>query len=141
MEISRHCRREWRRQSTFLMHTNGFLLPQRGSITIGEPVTQHQTRKEIREKVDLYSRILTTSLFMPTVFTMWLSVRSNLGLSPDRVQRNGQEALETVGCLALRDKPPHHFPEARRVLLRIASVIAMQPDILVWMSRRRILTQ
>jgi ABC-type cobalamin/Fe3+-siderophores transport system ATPase subunit len=41
------------------------------------------------------------------------------------------EALETVGCLALKDKPPHHLSGGQKSAVAIAAVIAMQPDILV----------
>jgi len=38
-------------KSTFLMHTNGFLLPQRGNITVGDMTLDKKTRQEIRKKV------------------------------------------------------------------------------------------
>jgi len=118
-------------KSTFLMHTNGFLLPQRGDITIGDLSLTAKTRQEIRRKVGLIFQNPDDQLFMPTVFDDVAFGPLNLGLSPERVSETVQEALETVGCLALKDKPPHHLSGGQKSAVAIASVIAMQPDILV----------
>jgi cobalt/nickel transport system ATP-binding protein len=118
-------------KSTFLMHTNGFLLPQRGSITIGDLTLSTKTRQEIRKKVGLIFQNPDDQLFMPTVFDDVAFGPLNLGLSPERVSETVQEALETVGCTALKDKPPHHLSGGQKSAVAIASVLAMQPDILV----------
>lgn len=118
-------------KSTLLMHTNGFLLPQRGSITIGDLRLDKKTRQEIRKKVGLIFQNPDDQLFMPTVFDDVAFGPLNLGLSPERARECVDEALETVGCLGLRDKPPHHLSGGQKSAVAIASVIAMQPDILV----------
>jgi len=118
-------------KSTLLMHTNGYLLPQTGTITIGDFQLDKKTRQEIRKKVGLIFQNPDDQLFMPTVFDDVAFGPLNLGLSPERVSETVQEALETVGCSALRDKPPHHLSGGQKSAVAIASVIAMQPDILV----------
>lgn len=118
-------------KSTLLMHTNGFLLPQRGSITIGDLTLDTKTRQEIRKKVGLIFQNPDDQLFMPTVFDDVAFGPLNLGLSPDRVSETVMSALETVGCIALKDKPPHHLSGGQKSAVAIATVIAMEPDILV----------
>lgn len=118
-------------KSTFLMHTNGFLLPQRGSITVGDMTLDKKSRQEIRKKVGLIFQNPDDQLFMPTVFEDVAFGPLNLGLSPVRVQECVDEALTTVGSLNLRDKPPHHLSGGQKSAVAIASVLAMQPDILV----------
>lgn len=118
-------------KSTLLMHTNGFLLPQSGDITIGDQKLDKKTRHEIRKKVGLIFQDPDDQLFMPTVFDDVAFGPLNLGLSPETVKVYADEALETVGCLALRDKPPHHLSGGQKNAVAIAAVIAMQPDILV----------
>lgn len=118
-------------KSTLLMHTNGYLLPQTGAITIGDFRLDKKTRQEIRKKVGLIFQNPDDQLFMPTVFDDVAFGPLNLGLSPERVNETVAEALETVGCSALRDKPPHHLSGGQKSAVAIASVIAMQPDILV----------
>lgn len=118
-------------KSTLLMHTNGFLLPQSGSITIGDLELDKKTRQEIRKKVGLIFQNPDDQLFMPTVFDDVAFGPLNLGLSPERTRECVDEALETVGCLGLKDKPPHHLSGGQKSAVAIAAVIAMQPDILV----------
>lgn len=118
-------------KSTLLMHTNGFLLPQKGSITIGDLKLNNDTRQEIRKKVGLIFQNPDDQLFMPTVFEDVAFGPLNLGLSPERTRECVKEALETVGCLALAKKPPHHLSGGQKSAVAIAAVIAMQPDILV----------
>ncbi|MBI5639391.1 MAG: ATP-binding cassette domain-containing protein [Nitrospirae bacterium] len=118
-------------KSTLLMHTNGYLLPQSGTITIGDFQLGKKTRQEIRKKVGLIFQNPDDQLFMPTVFDDVAFGPLNLGLSPERVSECVHEALETVGCLALGDKPPHRLSGGQKSAVAIAAVLAMQPDILV----------
>lgn len=118
-------------KSTLLMHMNGFLLPQEGSINIGDLLLDRKTRQEIRQKVGLIFQNPDDQLFMPTVYDDVAFGPLNLGLSRDRAAEAVREALETVGCLALKDKPPHHLSGGQKSAVAIAAVLAMQPDILV----------
>ncbi len=118
-------------KSTLLMHTNGYLLPQTGAITIGDKLLDKTTRQEIRKNVGLIFQNPDDQLFMPTVFDDVAFGPLNLGLSQERVNAAVQEALETVGCSAIRDKPPHHLSGGQKSAVAIAAVIAMQPEILV----------
>jgi len=70
-------------------------------------------------------------LFMPTVFDDVAFGPLNLGLSPEKARERVHEALEIVGGLALKDKPPHHLSGGQKSAVAIAAVIAMKPDILV----------
>jgi len=118
-------------KSTLLMHTNGFLMPQRGSVTIGDLKLDKKTRQEIRKKVGVIFQNPDDQLFMPTVFDDVAFGPLNLGMDSGRVRECVTDALETVGCLGLRDKPPHHLSGGQKSAVAIASVLAMQPDILV----------
>ncbi len=118
-------------KSTLLMHTNGFLMPQRGSVTVGDLRLDSKTRKEIRKKVGVIFQNPDDQLFMPTVFDDVAFGPLNLGLSGERVREYVEDALEAVGCLGIRDKPPHHLSGGQKSAVAIATVLAMQPDILV----------
>ncbi|TAN39724.1 MAG: ATP-binding cassette domain-containing protein [Nitrospirae bacterium] len=118
-------------KSTFLMHTNGYLLPQSGGITVGDLPLNRQTRQEIRKKVGLIFQNPDDQLFMPTVFDDVAFGPLNLGLSPEEAAGRVEEALGIVGGLALKNKPPHHLSGGQKSAVAIASVIAMKPDILV----------
>ena len=68
---------------------------------------------------------------MPMVYDDVAFGPLNLGLSHEKVQQRVYNALNTVGCLHLKDRPPHHLSDGQKSAVAIATVIAMQPDILV----------
>jgi len=118
-------------KSTLLLQMNGYLRPSGGTITIGDLQLSRQSRKEIRKKVGLVFQNPDDQLFMPTVFDDVAFGPLNLGLEPGKVRERVDTALAIVGCLGLKDKPPHHLSSGQKSAVAIASVIAMQPDILV----------
>jgi len=118
-------------KSTLLLHMNGYLLPASGVVTVGEVPLRKETRQEIRRKVGVVFQNPDDQLFMPTVFDDVAFGPLNLGLPPDRVRKHVHEALRRVGALALVDKPPHHLSGGEKSAVAIATVIAMEPDILV----------
>jgi len=118
-------------KSTLLLHMNGYFLPSKGTVTVGDIELQKKTRQEVRRKVGIVFQNPDDQLFMPTVFDDVSFGPLNLGMSPECVQERVLEALTTVNCLDLRDKPPHHLSSGQKSAVAIAAVIAMEPDILV----------
>lgn len=118
-------------KSTLLMHMNGYLIPLRGRIIIGDLYLDKKTRREIRRNVGMVFQNPDDQLFMPTVFDDVAFGPLNLGMPEEKVRERVDEVLKTVGCLSLKDKPPHHLSAGQKSSVAIASVIAMRPDILV----------
>ena len=117
-------------KSTLIQHMNGCLLPASGTVTIGDLALTAKTRKEIRKKVGIIFQNPDDQLFMPTVFDDVAFGPLNLGLDEAQVRERVEKALAMVNALALRDKPPHHLSGGQKSSVAIASVIAMEPDIL-----------
>jgi cobalt/nickel transport system ATP-binding protein len=117
-------------KTTFLMHLNGYLLPTSGVINIGDIILNKKTRLEIRKKVGLVFQNPDDQLFMPTVYEDVSFGPLNLGLDEESVESKVKKALEVVGCYDLKNKPPHHLSGGQKRAVAIASVIAMEPDIL-----------
>jgi cobalt/nickel transport system ATP-binding protein len=67
---------------------------------------------------------------MPTVFDDVAFGPLNLDLDEACVRERVHGALGMVNGLDLRDKPPHHLSGGQKSSVAIASVIAMEPDIL-----------
>ncbi|GBE06580.1 MAG TPA: ABC transporter ATP-binding protein [Nitrospirae bacterium] len=118
-------------KSTLIFHMNGYLLPTKGAIIIGDVQLGKTTRNEIRKKVGVVFQDPDDQLFMPTVFDDVSFGPLNMGLTKNRVIERVTEALNTVGCYELKDRPPHHLSSGQKRAVSIATVIAMQPDILV----------
>jgi cobalt/nickel transport system ATP-binding protein len=113
------------------MQMNGYMLPSDGAVTIGDLQLTKKTRLEIRKKVGVVFQNPDDQLFMPTVYDDVAFGPLNLEMSAERVKERVTEALQTVGCLHLREKPPHHLSGGQKRAVAIATVIAMAPDILV----------
>lgn len=118
-------------KSTILMQMNGYILPSSGSVTIGDFELTQKTRAEIRKKVGVVFQNPDDQLFMPTVYEDVAFGPLNLGIEPEKVQERVEAALKTVGCYDIKDKPPHHLSGGQKRAVSIATVIVMDPDILV----------
>lgn len=118
-------------KSTLISHMNGYLLPSRGTIIIGDVRLDKKTLNETRKKVGVVFQNPDDQLFMPTVQDDVAFGPLNLGLSREEALERVDEALKTVGCPALKDKPPHRLSQGQKRAVSIATVIAMHPDILV----------
>jgi cobalt/nickel transport system ATP-binding protein len=68
---------------------------------------------------------------MPTVYDDVAFGPLNLGMREERVTQRVNSALQAVGCLDVREKPPHHLSSGQKRAVAIATVLAMEPDILV----------
>ncbi|MCX7769587.1 MAG: energy-coupling factor ABC transporter ATP-binding protein [Proteobacteria bacterium] len=117
-------------KTTLLMHLNGYLIPTTGIINIGDIILNKKTRLEIRKKVGVVFQNPDDQLFMPTVYEDVAFGPINMGFDERNVEIKVKSALEIVGCYDLKDKPPHHLSGGQKRAVAIASVIAMEPDIL-----------
>lgn len=118
-------------KTTLLMNLNGQLLPTKGWISIGEVPLTKKTRQEIRKRVGFVFQRPDDQLFMPTVYEDVAFGPVNLGLSSEAVDERVKNALETVGCLHLSHKLPHRLSEGQKAAVAIATVMAMNPDMLL----------
>jgi cobalt/nickel transport system ATP-binding protein len=118
-------------KSTLLLQINGTLMPTQGNIRIGEIVLSKKTAKDIRKKIGFVFQDPDDQLFMPTVFEDVSFGPLHLGWPTEDVRRSAIKALERVNCLHLKDRPPHKLSEGQKRSVSIASVISMDPDILV----------
>ena len=118
-------------KSTLLLQIGGTLLPTEGSIRIGEIVLSKKTVKEIRKKIGFVFQDPDDQIFMPTVFEDVAFGPLHLGWTLDNVEQSALKALEKVNCKHLKDRPPHKLSMGQKRAVSIASVIAMDPDILV----------
>ncbi len=118
-------------KSTLLMHLNGYLTPQNGRIRIGDLPLTSQTVSHIRRTVGMVFQDPDDQLFMPTVEEDVAFGPLNLGLPPEDVQERVEQALMQVEALHLRKRPSHRISGGEKRRVAIASVLAMEPDILV----------
>lgn len=121
-------------KTTFVMHLNGIHGAQHGTVEvdgIAVNVEDKATLKEIRSKVGLVFQDPDDQLFMPTVFEDVAFGPRNMGLDPDQVEAAVNDALSRVGMSEFAQRPPHHLSFGQRRRVAVATVLAMNPSILV----------
>lgn len=118
-------------KSTLLMHLNGLLSPASGKVDIGGTVVSKKTLPRIRRTVGMVFQDPDDQLFMPTVLEDVAFGPVNLGLPGPEAQRRALEALDRVGVLRLRDRPPYRLSGGEKRSVSIATVLAMDPAVLV----------
>jgi len=118
-------------KTTLLLNLSAHLIPTKGEISIGEVTLDKKTRQEIRKKIGFVFQRTDDQLFMPTVYEDVAFGPINLGLTEEKVDERVKAALEMVACLHLSNRPPHRLSEGQKRAVAIATVMAMDPDILV----------
>ena len=118
-------------KSTLLMHLNGYLMPTRGEVRIGEMPLTRKTAAAARRAVGMVFQDPDDQLFMPTVFEDVAFGPLNYGLPPDEVEQRVTLALERVGMAHLKRRPPYRLSAGEKRAVAIATVLAMAPDVLV----------
>jgi cobalt/nickel transport system ATP-binding protein len=118
-------------KSTFCLHLNGILQPRHGTVSIGGLSTAGRDLTEIRRRVGLVFQDPDDQLFLPTVRQDVAFGPANLGLPPAEVERRVARALDQVGMGAFADRPPHHLSFGQRKRVAAATVLAMDPEVLV----------
>ena len=118
-------------KTTLVLHLNGILLPGSGSVTVsGLPVTR-ENLLEVRRRVGVVFQDPDDQLFMPSVRQDVEFGPANLGLRGAELEARVTHALHQVGMLEYIDRPPHHLSFGQRRRVAVATVLAMEPEVLV----------
>lgn len=119
-------------KTTLALHLNGIHEPRSGSVTIGGLSVEEANLREIRRRVGLVFQDSNDQLFMPTVGEDVAFGPANLGLDGDDLERRVADALDAVGGSELAARPSHHLSGGERRRAALATVLAMEPDVLVF---------
>jgi cobalt/nickel transport system ATP-binding protein len=117
-------------KSTLLLHLNG-ILNQQGSVTISGVELVDRNLSLIRSKVGLVFQDPDAQLFMPTVFDDVAFGPVNMQLPKTAVQEAVINALELVDMLPAMKRSSHHLSFGEKKRISIATVLSMNPEILV----------
>ena len=118
-------------KSTLLLHTNGLLIPSQGEVVMGGIKLTRRTLPLVRQSVGLVFQDSDNQLFMPTVEEDVAFGPSNMRLEPEEIRRRVTEALDSVGALHLRGASPFRLSGGQKKRVAIATVLSMEPSVLV----------
>jgi cobalt/nickel transport system ATP-binding protein len=117
-------------KSTLLYHLNGTLMGD-GSVKVFGLSVEKENLKEVRRKVGLVFQNPDDQLFCPTVFDDVAFGPLNMGLDPESVRHRVGKALEMVGLQGFERRSAHHLSEGEKKRVALATVLAMDSEILV----------
>lgn len=119
-------------KTTLALHLNGILRASTGSITVAGLELTDANLPEIRRRVGLVFQDPNDQLFMPTVGEDVAFGPANLGLTGSDLDDRVAQALENVDASDLGSRPPHHLSGGEKRRASLATVLAMEPEILVF---------
>jgi cobalt/nickel transport system ATP-binding protein len=118
-------------KTTLVLHLNGTLTAASGTIEVGGVPVEKATLKEVRRRVGLVFQDPDDQLFMPTVYDDVAFGPANLGLRHEALTARVDAALDAVGLPGFGDRAPHHLSLGQKRRAAVATVLAMEPDLLV----------
>jgi len=118
-------------KTTLLLHADGLLLPTTGRVVVGGIPITRRTLPTIRRTVGYLFQQPDDQLFMPTVEEDVAFGPANMGLDDAEIEQRVAEALAAVGATELRHRAPGRLSGGEKKRVAIATVLAMEPSILV----------
>lgn len=117
-------------KSTLMLQLNGILTGQ-GGIEIGNMRLSRDNLPVIRAMVGLVFQNPDDQLFSPTVFEDVAFGPLHMGLPEAEVIERVDAALEAVRMTSYRDRLSHHLSVGEKKRIAIATVLSMNPSILI----------
>ncbi len=107
------------------------LLDGSGSVIVdGTPVTQN-TLAEIRRKLGFVLQNSDSQMFMPTVHDDMMFGLLNYGIRREEAENKVSEVLDTLHISYLKDRYNHRISGGEKRMAAIATVLAMEPSVLL----------
>jgi len=117
-------------KTTLLLHLNGILNGD-GMVRVMGMEVRGRHLGAIRAKVGMVFQDPDDQLFSPTVFEDVAFGPLHSGLPEEEVRRRVRRALAQVGMEGFENRMPHHLSLGERKRIAIATVLSMDPAILV----------
>jgi cobalt transport protein ATP-binding subunit len=117
-------------KSTLFLHLNGILKGDGEVHVCGKPVKE-DTLGAVRAAVGLVFQDPDDQLFSQSVYDDVAFGPIYMGCGADDVDQRVDRALESVGMQATKRRVSHHLSQGEKKRIAIASVLAMDPEILI----------
>lgn len=118
-------------KSTLLLLLLGLLVPDQGEVLVGDVRVTAKTLPQIRQRLGLVFQDPDDQLFMPTVYDDVAFGPRNSQLAEPVVRQRVDAALSAVGILHLKDRVAFKLSGGEKRAAAIATVLAMEPDVLI----------
>ena len=107
------------------------LLPYRGLITVDDLEVSKQNLKEIRRRLGFVLQNSDHQMFMPTVYEDVMFAPLNYGMRRDEAEKRTDAVLARLGLSELKHRHNHKISGGEKRMAAIATVLAMEPEVLL----------
>jgi len=118
-------------KTTVMLLLAGLLEPSAGECRVGGVRVEVSTTRDIRRRLGLVFQDPDDQLFMTTVADDVAFGPKNYGVRGEALDARVDDALAQVGMQAVKHRAPHHLSMGERRRVALATVLAMDADILV----------
>jgi cobalt transport protein ATP-binding subunit len=119
-------------KSSLLLHLNGIHLATHGSVTIDGTTIDAGNRKRVRATTGLVFQDPDDQLFCPTVGEDVAFGPIHMGVPAEEIHGRVERALAAVGLVGFERRIPHRLSLGQRKRAALATVLSMDPSILVF---------
>lgn len=119
-------------KTTFVKLLKGLLKPDSGDILLAGRNTKETTAAELAKYVGLVFQNPNDQIFKNKVIDEVMFGPLNIGQDKAKAEESSIRALETVGLRDLYNKNPYDLSLSERKLISIASIVAMDTEIIIF---------
>jgi energy-coupling factor transporter ATP-binding protein EcfA2 len=101
-------------------------------VSIGGELLAEESLRSIRERVGLVFQDPDDQLFSPTVGEDVAFGPIHMGVPADEIHHRTERALAAVGMSGMERRVPHHLSLGQRKRISVATVLSMDPSVLVF---------
>lgn len=118
-------------KTTLVRHFNGLLKPTNGHVMIGDWDTHDYPVAQLASRVGYVFQNPDDQLFSPTVFEDVAFGPLHMGFSEDETKTRVADALNAVGMEKFADRLSYHLSTGEKKRVAIATVLSMEPDLII----------
>ncbi|MCR2821028.1 energy-coupling factor ABC transporter ATP-binding protein [Lederbergia panacisoli] len=118
-------------KTTAVKLMNGLLKPTEGAVFVGDWNTKDYTTAQVSRKVGYVFQNPDDQIFHNDVESEVQFGPKNMGFDPERVEKLTDWAMELCGIRNVAEENPYNLPYSVRKFVTIASVLAMDSDVII----------
>ncbi|MBP1756647.1 MAG: cbiO2 [Firmicutes bacterium] len=119
-------------KSTLLMTLVGILLPLEGTIEIDGLLQDKKNLRELRERIGVVFQNPDDQLFMSSVYDDIAFGLRNYGMSEENIKHKIDYIMKELGVEKLQNMSSHKLSGGEKRIIAIATILVMEPSVIVF---------
>ena len=119
-------------KTSLLLALVGVLPLVSGEISMGETILEKKSLRQLRSRIGMVFQNPDDQLFMPSIYEDTAFGPRNFGYDEEEVKKRAGTALSRLGIEHLAERSPLKLSGGEKRLATIATVLAMEPELLLF---------